>query len=95
MAAEFVIPAKPEDLADEDCVLEFKICRLTALESLAASAVENFAEGGRAVLTDDTDARGSDCCSFSGVKRHRCVLQVLGGEILLCNIRFYLCRSSL
>ncbi len=47
MAAEFSIPAKPEDLADEDCVLEVKICRLTALESLAA-AVEGFAEGGRA-----------------------------------------------
>ncbi|CAL8472231.1 g11773 [Coccomyxa elongata] len=45
MAAEFSIPAKPEDLADEDCVLEVKICRLTALENLAASAVEGFAEG--------------------------------------------------
>lgn len=55
MAAEFVIPAKPEDLVDEDCVLELKVCRLTAMESLAASAVETFAEGGRAVLTNNTD----------------------------------------
>lgn len=45
MAAEFSIPAKPEDLADEDCVLDVKISRLTAVESLAADAVEEFAEG--------------------------------------------------
>lgn len=54
MAAEFSIPANPEDLADEDCVLDVKVCRLTEIESLAAGAIEEFAEG--IELTDNKDS---------------------------------------
>lgn len=91
MAAEFSIPAKPEDLADEDCVLEVKICRLTALESLAA-AVEGFAEGGRA-LTIAIVTFWCRMLHFVWCEGGQLRLTSIWVAKILGNIRSYLCRS--
>ena len=45
MANEFCIPAKPQDLINEDVELPFKIRRLHSLEDAAPAEVEEYAEG--------------------------------------------------
>jgi len=45
MANEFCIPAKPDDLLNEDVDLPLKIRRLHAFDAAAAAEVEEYAEG--------------------------------------------------
>ena len=45
MSIIFCIPAKPEDLLDEDCELEIKVLRCTEIGSLSQATTDDFVEG--------------------------------------------------
>ena len=45
MTNEFCIPAKPQDLINEDVELPFKIRRLHNFEDAAPAEIEEYAEG--------------------------------------------------
>jgi hypothetical protein len=45
MAAEFRIPAKPDDILEEDCEFDVKVCRFTDVGSLSQGDIDDFVEG--------------------------------------------------
>ena len=63
MANEFCIPAKPDDLLNEDVDLPLKIRRLHAFDNTAAAEVEEYAEG---------KLKTMPCCACAGaiMQRH-------------------------
>ena len=43
--AEFIIPTKPEDLAEEDCELPLKVSNVTSLKELSPESLKRFTQG--------------------------------------------------